>query len=75
MPVMMEAITRELDTVAREELGVEIVDVRVKQIDLPPGYGWKEGRGFERQDETAGMMVTNILLGIACIFLLMAALF
>jgi membrane protease subunit HflC len=33
---LMEAITRELDVVAREELGVEIVDVRVKQIDLPP---------------------------------------
>ncbi len=33
---LMEAITKELDVVAREELGVEIVDVRVKQIDLPP---------------------------------------
>ncbi len=33
---LMEAITNELDIVAREELGVEIVDVRVKQIDLPP---------------------------------------
>ena len=45
------------------------------QIDLPPGYSWKEGRGFERRDETAGMMATNILLGVACIFLVMAALF
>jgi len=45
------------------------------QIELPPGYSWKEGRGFERQDETADMMATNILLGIACIFLVMAALF
>ncbi|WP_040362769.1 protease modulator HflC [Congregibacter litoralis] len=33
---LMETITRELDIVAREELGLEIVDVRVKQIDLPP---------------------------------------
>lgn len=33
---LMETITRELDAVARVELGVEIVDVRVKQIDLPP---------------------------------------
>jgi HAE1 family hydrophobic/amphiphilic exporter-1 len=45
------------------------------QIELPPGYSWKEGRGFERQDETADMMATNTLLGIACIFLVMAALF
>ncbi len=45
------------------------------QLELPPGYSWKEGRGFERQDETADMMATNILLGVACIFLVMAALF
>ena len=47
----------------------------MENIQLPPGYSWKEGRGFERQDETADMMATNILLGIACIFLVMAALF
>ncbi len=51
------------------------VTALMDQIDLPPGYSWKEGRGFERQDETADMMATNILLGIACIFLVMAALF
>ena len=33
---LMETITRQLDEVARTELGVEVVDVRVKQIDLPP---------------------------------------
>jgi membrane protease subunit HflC len=33
---LMEIITRDLDEVARTELGVEIIDVRVKQIDLPP---------------------------------------
>ena len=33
---LMEAITAQLDVVARDELGVEVVDVRVKQIDLPP---------------------------------------
>ena len=51
------------------------VNSLMEQIELPPGYSWKEGRGFERQDETAEMMLTNILLGIACIFLVMAALF
>jgi HAE1 family hydrophobic/amphiphilic exporter-1 len=45
------------------------------QIELPPGYSWKFGRGFERQDETQQMMATNIILGVACIFLVMAALF
>jgi membrane protease subunit HflC len=33
---LMIDITRELDELARSELGVELVDVRVKQIDLPP---------------------------------------
>ena len=62
-----------------DEVSASDVRPRVKslmdQIELPPGYSWKEGRGFERQDETADMMVTNILLGVACIFLVMAALF
>lgn len=62
-----------------EDVSADDVRPRVKslmeQIELPPGYSWKEGRGFERNDETADMMATNILLGIACIFLVMAALF
>ncbi len=33
---LMENITKELNQLASGELGVEIVDVRVKQIDLPP---------------------------------------
>ncbi len=62
-----------------DDVSAEDIRPRVKslmdQIELPPGYSWKEGRGFERQDETADMMVTNIILGVACIFLVMAALF
>ena len=33
---LMEDLTKELTIVAQEELGVEVVDVRVKKIDLPP---------------------------------------
>jgi hydrophobic/amphiphilic exporter-1 (mainly G- bacteria), HAE1 family len=51
------------------------VEALMEQFELPPGYSWKFGRGFERQDETQQMMAQNILLGIACIFLVMAALF
>jgi len=62
-----------------DETGLEDVQPDIEnlmsQIELPPGYSWKFGRGFERQDETQQMMATNILLGIACIFLVMAALF
>ncbi|MEL7185329.1 MAG: efflux RND transporter permease subunit [Pseudomonadota bacterium] len=45
------------------------------QFEFPPGYSWREGRGFERQDETASMMFVNLVLGLACIFLILAALF
>ena len=62
-----------------EDVSADDVRPRVQslmdQIELPPGYSWKEGRGFQRQDETADMMATNIVLGVACIFLVMAALF
>lgn len=33
---LMQALTAELTDVAQKGLGVEVVDVRVKQIDLPP---------------------------------------
>lgn len=33
---LMEELTVNLNKVAQEELGVEVVDVRVKKIDLPP---------------------------------------
>jgi len=61
--------------------GYSLEDIRptvedlMNEYSLPPGYRWKFGRGFERQDETQQMMAQNILLGVACIFLVMAALF
>ena len=51
------------------------VEKLMNQVELPPGYSWKFGRGFERNDETQAVMMTNLVLGIACIFLVMAALF
>jgi hydrophobic/amphiphilic exporter-1 (mainly G- bacteria), HAE1 family len=51
------------------------VESMMEQIELNAGYSWKFGRGFDEEDETQAMMLTNILLGIACIFLVMAALF
>lgn len=33
---LMQVLTRNLDVVAKKELGVAVVDVRVKRIDLPP---------------------------------------
>jgi hydrophobic/amphiphilic exporter-1 (mainly G- bacteria), HAE1 family len=42
---------------------------------MPPGYSWKFGRGFQQADQTQQIMMQNILLAIALIFLVMAALF
>jgi len=33
---LMSVLTKRLDVSTREELGVEVVDIRVKKIDLPP---------------------------------------
>ncbi len=33
---LMQVLTTELNVVAQRELGVEVIDVRVKKIDLPP---------------------------------------
>jgi len=68
-------LTATLDDEATLETIQPRVESMMEQIDLPPGYNWKFGRGFEEEDETQAMMATNILLGIACIFLVMAALF
>ena len=32
----MDKLTLQLDAIAVEELGVEVIDLRVKKIDLPP---------------------------------------
>lgn len=53
----------------------ERVRAVLDEYALPPGYGWKFGRGFETADETQMIMLQNILLGIAMIYLVMAALF
>jgi HAE1 family hydrophobic/amphiphilic exporter-1 len=45
------------------------------QIDFPPGYGWSFGEGVDRSDETQRILTQNILLGVALIFIVMAALF
>jgi HAE1 family hydrophobic/amphiphilic exporter-1 len=51
------------------------VESLMNAFRLPPGYSWKFGTGFENADETQQIMLVNILLGIALIFIVMAALF
>ncbi|WP_405239592.1 efflux RND transporter permease subunit [Lentisalinibacter orientalis] len=52
-----------------------VVQQLMDQIDYPPGYGWSFGEGVDRSDETQQLLMQNILLGVALIFIVMAALF
>jgi HAE1 family hydrophobic/amphiphilic exporter-1 len=51
------------------------VEALMKNYQLPAGYSWKLGKGFDQQDESSATMVTNLLLAIAMIYLVMAAVF
>ena len=45
------------------------------QVALPPGYEWRFGGGFVRNDEDQQRLVLNMVLAIGFIYLVMAALF
>jgi HAE1 family hydrophobic/amphiphilic exporter-1 len=53
----------------------ERVKPLMESFALPPGYTWKFGRGFETNDKTQQVMMVSLLLGVAMIFIVMAALF
>lgn len=44
-------------------------------MQFPPGYGWGFGRAFDDEQESMKVMVQNMVLAVACIYLVMAALF
>ncbi|CAM3874447.1 efflux RND transporter permease subunit [Rheinheimera salexigens] len=44
-------------------------------IALPAGYSWSFQGSFQRQDESQQVMMVNMLLAVAMIYLVMAALF
>jgi HAE1 family hydrophobic/amphiphilic exporter-1 len=67
-------IEADLDEVTLDEIKPRVQRL-MDELELPPGYRWKFGRGFEQNDETGQVMLINTLLGIASIFLVMAALF
>ncbi|MEM9183619.1 MAG: efflux RND transporter permease subunit [Pseudomonadota bacterium] len=67
-------ITANLRNKTMDEVRDDIEQV-MDQYQFPPGYGWKFGRGFNFNDDTAQRMVTNILLAVLFIYIIMAALF
>ncbi|WP_163938118.1 efflux RND transporter permease subunit [Paraferrimonas sp. SM1919] len=53
----------------------EALKQALDQIHFKEGYGYRFGGGFERNDESQGIMVTNMLLAICLIYIVMAAVF
>ncbi len=47
----------------------------MKQLQLPAGYTWSFEGSFQYQDDAQNVMVFNMLLAVAMIYLVMAALF
>ena len=61
------------------DITMEQARERIKQVMdklvLPSGYKWKLGQGFDRQQQEQDIMMVNMLLAIAMIYIVMAALF
>ena len=51
------------------------VERTLEGLQLPPGYQWGFGRAFDDEQESMRVMLQNMLLAVACIYLVMAALF
>ncbi|CAM5220445.1 acriflavin resistance protein [Alishewanella longhuensis] len=47
----------------------------MQQVQLPEGYRWSYQGGFVRQNEEQQVMIVNMLLALAMIYIVMAALF
>ncbi len=66
-------------TANRDDIEMEEAKKRIRSVmdgfELPAGYRWSFGSGFDRAEETQEKMVFNILIAIAMIYLVMAALF
>ena len=57
------------------EQAKERIEQAMKTLSLPAGYTWKLGRGFNRQQQEQNIMLVNMLLALAMIYIVMAALF
>lgn len=51
------------------------ITLAMNAVNLPAGYSWKLGQGFDQQQGDQQIMVTNMILALAMIYIVMAALF
>jgi len=57
------------------DAALEKVTAILDSMDLPSGYSWSYGRHLRRNQEQTDSMGVNTLLALACVYLVMAALF
>lgn len=68
------SIGANLDDLTTEQ-AADKIKAALKHIQLPTGYSWKLGKGFDRQNQDQSIMIVNMLLALAMIYIVMAALF
>jgi HAE1 family hydrophobic/amphiphilic exporter-1 len=67
-------VTATLDGITSEEAR-ERISERMDLMQLPPGYAWQFGGGFDDDEEAMQRMLFNILLAVAIIYIVLAAQF
>jgi HAE1 family hydrophobic/amphiphilic exporter-1 len=67
-------VTAQLDGITAEQAR-ERIKQRMDLMQLPPGYAWQFGGGFDDEQEAMQKMLFNILLAIAIIYIVLAAQF
>jgi len=71
----MLTVTADLeDDAKKDDVRKELRKV-LDEMAFPAAYYWQFGRGIQRDDKAANIMVTNMVLAIMMIFIVMAALF
>lgn len=68
------SIGANLEGITTEE-AQEKINQAMSHMNFPHGYAYSLRGGFERQDEDQQLMVVNMLLAVAMIYIVMAALF
>lgn len=67
-------VTASLEDLTSEKAR-DLIEAKLDALALPPGYEWKFGGGFDDDQETMQKMMFNILLGVAIIYIVLAAQF
>ena len=70
----MIGVTANLDGITLGEARQRIEQV-LAQYEFPTGYSWGYGQRFRDEEESQAIMLMNLLLALALIYLVMAALF